>query len=94
MICHGAEFNILNYIPVVRRLLRKSLNNLNKIFTVSQFSKKKLQDITDTEIINIGAGIEVPAFNKEFDTNKVLKIGVMSRFVSRKKIDWVIDAVH
>ena len=94
MICHGAEFNILNYIPVVRRLLRNSLNKLNKIFTVSEFSKKKLQDITDTEIINIGAGIEVPAFNKEFDTNKVLKIGVMSRFVSRKKIDWVIDAVH
>ena len=94
MICHGAEFNILNYIPVVRRLLRKNLNKLNKIFTVSEFSKKKLQDITDTEILNIGAGIDIPTFSKEFDTNEVLRIGVMSRFVSRKKIDWVIDAVH
>src|SRR6056300_1318095 len=49
MICHGAEFNILNYIPIQ---------------------------------------------NKEFIKNEVLKIGVMSRFVSRKKIDWVIEAVH
>tara|TARA_Y100000389_G_scaffold50103_1_gene45813 strand:- start:5885 stop:6955 length:1071 start_codon:yes stop_codon:yes gene_type:complete len=94
MICHGAEFNILNYIPIVRSILKRSLNKLNKIFTVSEFSKKKLQDITDTEIINIGAGIKVPSVNKEFDVSETLKIGVMSRFVSRKKIDWVIDAVH
>ena len=94
MICHGAEFNILNYIPVVRRLLRKSLNKLNKIFTVSEFSKKKLQDITETEIINIGAGIDIPDLKKEVTIKQTIKVGVMSRFVSRKKIDWVIEAVH
>ena len=32
MICHGAEFNILNYIPVVRTILKSSLKKLNKIF--------------------------------------------------------------
>lgn len=94
MICHGAEFNILNYIPIVRTLLKRSLNKLNKIFTVSEFSAKKLQDITSTEIVNIGAGIDLPTQNKELIKNEVLKIGVMSRFVSRKKIDWVIEAVH
>ena len=94
MICHGAEFNILNYIPVVRTLLKRNLNKLNKIFTVSEFSKKKLQDITETEIVNISAGVIIPPAKKEFETEKTLKVGVMSRFVSRKKIDWVIDAVH
>lgn len=94
MICHGAEFNILNYIPFIRTLLKKNLNKLNKIFTVSEFSKKKLQDITKTEIVNIGAGVIVPDIKKEFQTEQSLKVGVMSRFVSRKKIDWVIEAVH
>ena len=94
MICHGAEFNILNYIPVVRTLLKRNLNKLNKVFTVSEFSKKKLQDITETEIVNISAGVVIPPTKKEFETEKALKVGVMSRFVSRKKIDWVIDAVH
>jgi len=94
MICHGAEFNILNYIPVVRTLLKRNLNKLNKIFTVSEFSKKKLQDITETDIVNISAGVVIPPTKKEFETEKALKVGVMSRFVSRKKIDWVIDAVH
>jgi phosphatidylinositol alpha-1,6-mannosyltransferase len=94
MICHGAEFNILNYIPVVRTLLKRNLNKLNKVFTVSEFSKKKLQDITETDIVNISAGVVIPPTKKEFETEKALKVGVMSRFVSRKKIDWVIDAVH
>ena len=94
MICHGAEFNILNYIPLIRTLLKRNLNKLNKIFTVSEFSKKKLQDITETEIVNIGAGVEIPDTKKEFQTEQNLKVGVMSRFVSRKKIDWVIEAVH
>ena len=94
MICHGAEFNILNYIPVVRTLLKRNLNKLNKVFTVSEFSKKKLQDITETDIVNISAGVIIPPIKKEFETEKTLKVGVMSRFVSRKKIDWVIDAVH
>jgi phosphatidylinositol alpha-1,6-mannosyltransferase len=92
--CHGAEFNILNYIPVVRTLLKRNLNKLNKVFTVSEFSKKKLQDITETDIVNISAGVVIPPTKKEFETEKALKVGVMSRFVSRKKIDWVIDAVH
>jgi len=43
MICHGAEFNILNYIPIVRTLLKRSLNKLNKIFTVSEFSAKSFK---------------------------------------------------
>tara|TARA_B110000438_G_scaffold262604_1_gene274046 strand:- start:2689 stop:3756 length:1068 start_codon:yes stop_codon:yes gene_type:complete len=94
MICHGAEFNILNYIPLIRTLLKRNLNKLNKIFTVSEFSKKKLQDITETEIVNIGAGVVIPDTKKEFQTEQNLKVGVMSRFVSRKKIDWVIEAVH
>ena len=32
--------------------------------------------------------------NKEYKKNDKLTIGVSSRFVSRKKIDWVIDALH
>tara|TARA_Y100001970_G_scaffold282117_1_gene394312 strand:+ start:44 stop:1111 length:1068 start_codon:yes stop_codon:yes gene_type:complete len=94
MICHGAEFNILNYIPLVRTILKRNLNNLNKVFTVSEFSRKKLIDITSTEVINIGAGADIEEFEKEYKVEGALTVGVVSRFVSRKKINWLIDAVH
>ncbi|GIS37648.1 MAG: hypothetical protein Ct9H90mP10_00490 [Actinomycetota bacterium] len=94
MICHGAEFNVLNYIPIVRNLLSRNLDNLNTIFTVSEFSRKKLVDITDTEIINIGAGIEIPNYENSYENNVPLTIGVVSRLVSRKKISWLIDVAH
>ena len=94
MICHGAEFNVLNYIPIVRNLLSRNLDNLNTICTVSEFSRKKLVDITDTEIINIGAGIEIPNYENNYENNVPLTIGVVSRLVSRKKISWLIDVAH
>ena len=94
MICHGAEFNILNYIPLIRTILKRNLNNLNKIFTVSEFSRKKLIDITSTEVINIGAGAEIEEFERDYKIEGALTVGVVSRFVSRKKINWLIDAAH
>jgi len=94
MICHGAEFNILNYIPLIRTILKRNLNNLNKVFTVSEFSRKKLIDITSTEVINIGAGVEIEEFERDYKVEGVLTVGVVSRFVSRKKINWLIDAAH
>ncbi len=94
MICHGAEFNILNYIPVVRTILKRNLNNLNSVFTVSEFSRKKLIDITSTEVINIGAGADVQDFKRDYKVEGGLTVGVVSRFVSRKKINWLIDVVH
>ena len=94
MICHGAEFNVLNYIPIVRNLLSRNLDNLNTIFTVSEFSRKKLADITNTDVINIGAGIEIPNYENNYEYNEPLTIGVVSRLVSRKKISWLIDVAH
>ncbi len=94
MICHGAEFNILNYIPLIRTILKRNLNNLNKVFTVSEFSRKKLIDITSTEVINIGAGAEIEEFERDYKIEGALTVGVVSRFVSRKKINWLIDAAH
>ena len=94
MICHGAEFNILNYIPLVRTILKRNLNNLNKVFTVSEFSRKKLIDITSTEVINVGAGADTEDFEKDYKTEGAITVGVVSRFVSRKKINWLIDAAH
>jgi len=94
MICHGAEFNILNYIPLIRTILKRNLNNLNKVFTVSEFSRKKLIDITSTEVINIGAGADIEEFEKDYKVEGALTVGVVSRFVSRKKINWLIDAAH
>ena len=94
MICHGAEFNILNYIPLIRTILKRNLNNLNKVFTVSEFSRKKLIDITSTEVVNIGAGAEIEEFERDYKIEGALTVGVVSRFVSRKKINWLIDAAH
>tara|TARA_B100000700_G_scaffold24295_2_gene23549 strand:- start:315 stop:1394 length:1080 start_codon:yes stop_codon:yes gene_type:complete len=94
MICHGAEFNVLNYIPIIRNALKRNLDNLNKIFTVSEFSRKKLNNITSTDVVNIGAGIELPNYDNNYDRNEFLTIGVVSRLVSRKKISWLIDVTH
>ena len=58
MIVHGAEFNIINSIPVLKKILRRSFNALEKIFTVSFFTARKLEDISETEIVLIGAGVE------------------------------------
>lgn len=94
MIVHGAEFNILNSIPFVKRYLQLSFDNLDKIFTVSFFTQRKLQSLTSTEVILIGAGVEKNNFVKNYFKEGRIVIGVSSRFVSRKKIDWVIDVLH
>ena len=94
MIVHGAEFNIINSIPVLKKILRRSFNALEKIFTVSFFTARKLEDISETEIVLIGAGVEPNEYTKDYSTKDNLIVGVASRFVSRKKIDWVIDALH
>ncbi len=94
MIIHGAEFNVIDSIPIVKKIFRRSLESLEKIFTVSYFTGRKLQEITSTEIVLIGAGVEKNEYQKEFNENEKLIVGVSSRFVSRKKIDWVIDSLN
>jgi len=89
MIIHGAEFNVIDSIPIVKKIFRRSLESLEKIFTVSYFTGRKLQEITSTEIVLMGAGVEKNEYQKEFNENEKLTVGVSSRFVSRKKIDWV-----
>ena len=86
----NSEFNILNYIPVIRTILKRNLDNLNRVFTVSEFSRKKLIDITSTEVINIGAGADVEDFKRDYEVKGGLTVGVVSRFVSRKKINFNI----
>ena len=93
MIVHGAEFNVIDSIPVLSKLFRNSLNQLHTIFSVSFFTSRKLQEITNTQIEILGAGTKKIDFAREFKTEN-LTIGVSSRFVSRKKINWVIDAIH
>ena len=94
MIIHGAEFNVIDSIPIVKKIFRRSLESLEKIFTVSYFTGRKLQEITSTEIVLMGAGVEKNEYQKEFNENEKLIVGVSSRFVSRKKIDWVIDSLN
>ncbi len=93
MLIHGAEFNIINSIPIAKKIMQKSLDSLEKIFTVSFFTSRKLEEITETEIVLIGAGVEKNDYKKDYKVPKKISVGVSSRFVSRKKIDWVIDAL-
>ena len=74
--------------------MRRNFNALEKIFTVSFFTARKLEDISETQIVLIGAGVEPNEYTKDYSTKDNLTVGVASRFVSRKKIDWVIDALH
>ena len=72
MIIHGAEFNIIDSIPIVKKIFRRSLESLEKIFTVSYFTGRKLQEITSTEIVLLGAGVEKNEYQKEFNENEKL----------------------
>ena len=38
MIAHGAEFNVVRFIPVLNKIMFRSMNSLNAIYTVSNFS--------------------------------------------------------
>lgn len=93
MIVHGAEFNIVRSIPFLNRVLKNNLNDLEKIFTVSYYTARKLRTIVDSEIEIVKAGIDKIDFEKDYKQKDVLTVGVSSRFVPRKKIDWVIDSV-
>ena len=93
MIAHGAEFNIVRFIPILNNIMRSSMSSLNTIYTISNFSLKKLEKMTETKVVFIGAGTS--SFDSDIqdetsDMQKVL-VGVSSRFVPRKKIDWVIE---
>ena len=93
MIIHGAEFNILKSIPILKKFLKNNLNELKTIFSVSFFTARKLKDLVNTEIQVVKAGISKNDFEKEYKNKEFLTVGVSSRFVPRKKIDWVIDSV-
>ena len=78
MIIHGAEFNVIDSIPIVKKTFRRSLESLEKIFTVSYFTGRKLQEITSTEIVLMGAGVEKNEYQKEFNENEKLTVGAVS----------------
>ena len=93
MIAHGAEFNVVRFIPVLNKIMFRSMNSLNAIYTVSNFSLRKLKKITKTKVVLIGAGTPIVSTDtrSEIRESKNLIVGVSSRFVPRKKIDWVIE---
>jgi len=93
MIAHGAEFNLIRFIPIFNNIMRSSMSSLNTIYTISNFSLRKLEKMTETKVVLIGAGassFESDIQDKISDSQKII-IGVSSRFVPRKKIDWVIE---
>ena len=42
MIAHGAEFNVIRFIPGLRKIMSKSMDMLENIYTISHFSFNKL----------------------------------------------------
>ena len=93
MIAHGAEFNILRYVPLLSRVLKKAMDAVTEVYTISSFSLRKLKRFTKSKVKLIGAGVESNEFIKQReDTDEEsIIIGVCSRFVPRKKIDWVME---
>ncbi len=93
MIAHGAEFNIVRFIPILNNIMRSSMGSLNTIYTISNFSLKKLEKMTETKVVLIGAGTSSFDSDIQDETSDIQKVlvGVSSRFVPRKKIDWVIE---
>ena len=45
MIAHGAEFNVIRFIPVLGKIMSKSMDMLEQIYTISYFSLNKLEKL-------------------------------------------------
>ena len=93
MIAHGAEFNVIRFIPGLRKIMSKSMDMLENIYTISHFSFNKLEKVTTANLVHIGAGIPegVSAGTRKFNQGERIVVGVSSRFVVRKRIEWVIE---
>ncbi len=93
MIAHGAEFNVIRVIPGLRKIMSKFMDMLENIYTISHFSFNKLEKVTTANLVYIGAGIpkSVAVGNRKFTQGERLVVGVSSRFVTRKRIEWVIE---
>ncbi len=94
MIAHGAEFNVIRFIPVLGKIMSKSMDMLEQIYTISYFSLNKLEKLTSSKVLYIGAGTPTVESTptKEFKEGERVVVGVSSRFVVRKRIEWVLEA--
>jgi phosphatidyl-myo-inositol dimannoside synthase len=94
--CHGNE--ILTKVNFMHRkfTLIKTLNEARYITTPSSFTKNYIVDnyhINKDKIFVIHPGIELSQFSLTYPKNKIYKIGTLTRFVKRKNIVRIIDAL-
>ena len=95
VLSHGAEVTIPAAVPGVRQALGRMLGRADVRFAVSRFTARRVERLTHSDAVFVGAGVEVDTFvpgpPRPFNDPPV--IGCVSRFVPRKGQHRLLDAV-
>ena len=86
ILCHGAEVTIPAAIPGLRSWLKRTLRHADVLFAVSRFTQQRVSRLTGTNVIPIGAGVDIDVFTpaEAPPGNDPPVVGCVSRFVPRK----------
>jgi len=87
---HGAEVTLPAALPVARQWLRRTLRRADVLLAVSRYTAGKVGRLTGSEVVPVGAGVDVAAFTPS-DRPTAPVIGCVSRFVPRKGQDRLIE---
>lgn len=95
---HGAEFSLLRRVPFGKTILRLILKNSDTIVANSSFTKKMIQavDKVEVSIVPFSSAVSVGREQKEIidESKKTLKVLFVGRFIERKGIPYLIEAVR
>lgn len=95
---HGAEFSLMNRVPFGKQAMRILLKDCDKVVANSSFTKKMIQAIksTDVSIIPFSSAVTVKKSQVTLQhfSKGLFKILFVGRFIERKGIPYLIDAIH
>ncbi|MEN8114314.1 MAG: glycosyltransferase family 4 protein [Actinomycetota bacterium] len=93
ILSHGAEVTLPAAAPGTRQAIAKALRDADVRFAVSRFTADRVKRLTGTEVVFVGAGVDIDTFTPPpIGGNDVPVVGCVSRFVPRKGQHRLIEA--
>lgn len=94
VLAHGAEITMPAAAPGIRQGVAGALRAADVRFSVSRFTAGRVEQLTGRDVVYVGAGVDVDAFKPPPDgDHRVPVVGSVSRFVPRKGLDRLLEAV-
>ena len=89
VMAHGGEVTLPAALPGARQVLRRIFGGAATVFTVSEFTARRVRKLAGKSVEALGAGVDLEAFHPGAETGEgegkgSLTLGCISRFVPRK----------